>query len=262
MFVICLSGMTISAEEKLSFDRFLDDLVSGLNVRDEYVKSLKKEVLEKEEAVEAAKKEWEKLESYDGVDFLEEEDGNSEYLRREYMDGLKQQVFLKNDDTEFWEKWDEGYKKRAIALEEIEHVYCNSPVEGLLDKLNDGILDVIRREDDSFCENGAGEACQLQALVGVSIDGRPGRGTIAALKKRQEELGLSINGVVNKNRVEELVKVVDKNEIVEANEKLRAAGEQNLEIEVSSDGTEDDVDAGAEENSFSMEFETEMKGGQ
>ena len=205
MLIFCLCGAPVFAEEQvppagLTFDGFLTDLVSALNARRDLLNQAGGETLDKQTAVMAAQKEWETMGKYAGADSLAWGE-NEEYLRKEYLDGLGQQAGLtpdEPDDSIFWKSWDEGYLKRAYVLEELYAIYYLS---GIPDEVTSRLGDMT----GGYAENNVPEVFQLQVLVNVDADGQTGKKTILALKKKQEELGLEINGVVNGFRVEELV---------------------------------------------------------
>lgn len=199
--VFCLCGTAVFAEEQapMTFDGFMVDLVSALNARRDLLNQAGAETLEKETAVLAAQKEWEILGKYASADFTAENE-NGEYIRKEYMRGLEQQAGLtadEADDSKFWKSWDEGYLRRAYVLEELYAIYY---LEGIPDEITSRLGDMT----GGYAANGTQEVYQLQTLVGVEADGQTGKKTVLALKKKQEELGLPINGVVNSARLEEL----------------------------------------------------------
>lgn len=201
ILAFCLCGTTIFAEEQapMTFDGFLADLVSALNVRRDLLNQTVAGTLEKGTAVLAAQKEWEMLGKYEAADFSAENE-NGEYIRREYIQGLKQQAGLapdEPDDSKFWKSWDEGYLRRAYVLEELYAIYY---LEGMPDEVTSRLGDMT----GGYAANGTQEVYQIQTLVGVEADGQTGKKTVLALKKKQEELGLPVNGVVNGARLEEL----------------------------------------------------------
>ena len=125
---------------------------------------------------------------------------NEEYRRREYLRGLEQQADLEADepdDAKFWKSWDEGYLKRAYVLEELYAIYY---LEGIPEEITSHLGETT----GGYAANGTQEVYQLQTMIGVEADGQTGKKTVLALKKKQEELGLEINGVANSARVEEL----------------------------------------------------------
>lgn len=206
--IFCLCGTTVFAEEQapLTFDGFLADLVSALNARRDLLNQTGGGTLEKGTAVLAAQKEWEILGKYAAADFSAENE-NGEYIRREYIQGLEQQAGLapdEADDSKFWKSWDEGYLRRAYVLEELYAIYY---LEGIPDEVTSRLGDMT----GGYAANGTQEVYQLQTLVGVEADGQTGKKTVLALKKKQEELGLPINGVVNSARVEELTQKMAEN---------------------------------------------------
>ncbi len=201
--ILCLCGTAVFAEEQasLTFDGFLADLVPALNTRRDFLNQAGAEALEKETAVLAAQREWEIMGKYAAADFTAENE-NGEYIRREYMQGLEQQAGLtadEADDSKFWKSWDEGYLRRAYVLEELYAIYY---LEGMPDEVTSRLGDMT----GGYAANGTQEVYQLQTMVGVEADGQTGKKTVLALKKKQEELGLPINGVVNSARVEELTR--------------------------------------------------------
>lgn len=206
--VICLSGVCVRAEE-LNFDTFKGELSLALDERYNMAQNLVFDASEsKKNAVDVATKEWESLKKYDMVSFKSgDEETNEEYLRKVYLAGLKEQKDLNPQlgNDEFWEKWDEGYLSRANVLEELFHVESWT--------INPEKDDLIRAELDKvtggFVSNGTLEAYQVQMLTGAYADGKPGKGTVLKLKEKQEALGLPINGVVNQQRIEELVEAME-----------------------------------------------------
>ncbi len=213
VLLFCLCGMTILAAEQvpsadLTFDGFRADLISALNVRRDLLNQAGGAALDKQTAVSAAQKEWEIMGKYDGADFLAFGE-NEEYLRREYLRGLGQQAGLaadEPDDGAFWKSWDEGYLRRAYVLEELYAIYY---LEGIPEEITSHLGETT----GGYAANGTQEVYQIQSLIGVDADGQTGKKTVLALKKKQEELGLEINGVVNAARLEEL------------NQKLAEAGQ-------------------------------------
>ena len=214
LFGLC--GMTVFAAEQpqagqgafaqeqipagdLTFDGFLSDLIAALNARRDLLNQTGGGTLEKGLAAQAAQKEWEIMGKYAEADFTAQGE-NEEYLRGEYLRGLEQQASLtpdEPDDGKFWKSWDEGYLRRAYVLEELYAIYY---LEGIPEE----ITRQLGETTGGYAANGTPEVYQLQTLVGVEADGQTGKKTVLALKKKQEELGLEINGVVNAARVEEL----------------------------------------------------------
>lgn len=206
MFLCWIGSMSMTVlaaeqvpQEGLTFDGFLTDLVTGLNARSDFLEEAGEAMPLREKAVEAVKKEWEIVGRYDEADFGMME--NEEYLREEYMRGLGLQYSLSSgemDDGSFWRTWDEGYLKRACVLEELFRIYY---LNGMPDELTARLDEMT----GGYSADDSPEVLQLQELLGVEMDGQPGKQTILALKKKQEESGLEINGVVNGDRVEELL---------------------------------------------------------
>ena len=214
--MLCASCIVCSAEEtadNLTFDTFLTDLITALDGRYQTVAQV---TFNKEEskaiAVESAESEWNLMSKYDTVSFNSgDEKTNQEYLRAEYMEGLKMQKDCKEkqeNTDEFWKQWDEGYRKRANVLEELAHVYTTN-LGNLGLTISDACVAAADEITGGFTANLTLEAYQIQALLDVYFDvyfdGKPGEGTIIILKQKQEELGLPVNGVINRDRIDELV---------------------------------------------------------
>lgn len=240
VFMFCLSGMSCAAEEltNLTFDSFLTDLSNALNERYHMVETIQfdKET-SKQAAVDAVECEWNIMSKYENTLFKDAsgEMTNEEYIRTEYMKGLKLQKDSQKAETtdEFWIEWDNGYRTRANVLEELNHVYYDRFSESDRAGLN-AVFVKTEEITGGFIENHTPVAYQIQALLNATLDGEPGKRTVFLLKQTQKELGLEINGVINQKCLKDLVNALagsGKVDVIEAaNASLKTRYDENATV--------------------------------
>ena len=184
---------TEQAVYELSFTGFQNAVKDGLAARVALGKTLKDEKISESEIQERyraiAECEWEKLKDFEQVfpDAVESEWAkNADYVRKEYVDGVKKQKNAgKNGDTDsFAQAWQAGYEMRVCALTELAVCY-----ECQFDTVIKKNLLLTDETDES---NDASLAKVIQAFA------------VAALKDMQAEKGILTSGIINRKRVKEL----------------------------------------------------------
>lgn len=156
--------------------------------------------------------------------FNEGEGQNQEYIRKNYMEGLEQQMNADQSSEEnFWSAWNAGCEKRAQAVIELISYYDGDG--SMAGTLSSEIISELEESAGEPCQDDSYEACFIQVLIGMigsDVDGDIGDGTLRQLKQFEQERDMELCGVVNEDLIRRMVQndVITEQEFNSTVEKL------------------------------------------